>query len=194
MEDVVHAHSRFPPSFDDNPFTYAFALASMSAIAFVSIGLLLSWWFEARDHRTIRRMHFNDLTFPQGPGFWERLFTRRPMTLFHYHRVIMGSFLVSFILGTMPDAIVMILWGEAHDATMAIAFDADRICDGLAMIPFMFAVVVGWRCSDSLVHALASPGEYEPPAISWRLVRERGRAVLFILLMSIGVVFYKAQL
>lgn len=191
---AVLAEPRFPPSFDDNPVSYALALASLSCVSFIALGVLLSWWFDARGQKAIRAMVFNEMGVSQGPGFWQRVWRRQPLTLLHYHRLLMGGFLLTFVFALLPDTFVMLAWGEASAHMMVILFSLDRFGDALAVIPFLTAVITGYRCRDALFHQLTIRGEYHPQSISWKLVRDRMRAVILLIVMSIGVAVYKSQL
>ena len=114
----------FPPSFEGNPFSYAFALFSLTLICALAIAMLLQFLFEARARKAAQKIASNRIC--------ERVPFASPLSI---HRWIMTGFLVTILLGGLPDVLVLFMWGEASDETMERLFLIDRICDGLTVAP-----------------------------------------------------------
>lgn len=180
--DVANGLTRFPPSFDNNPALYAFALFSLSLITSISLGIVIGYGLEARRAREVDRLIQNQLTRVDTPAL-------SPVSI---HRLIVSGFLLTIIFGALPDVLVMLAWGEAADTTMTILFDVDRAFDGLTLLPFLGSVFISLRAAQVVDHRLA----VEPLKIrikpSWGMIRDKMKIAALVLFISAGVTFYKS--
>jgi hypothetical protein len=59
--------SRFPPSFDGNPWSYGYALFGLTLVSAASATVLVSYLLEARERRAINRLLENQVVPAAGP-------------------------------------------------------------------------------------------------------------------------------
>jgi hypothetical protein len=180
--DFAAAAERFPPSFDNSPFFYAFALFSLSLITSISLGVVIGHALEARRAREVDRLIGNPLPRVKVSAL-------SPVSI---HRLIVSGFLLTIIFEALPNVLVMLAWGEASDATMRSLFDIDRACDGMALLPFMASILVSLRAAPVVDHRLA----VEPLRIqlrpTWGMIRDKLKITGLVLFISAGVTFYKS--
>lgn len=173
---------RFPPSFDDSPLAYAFALFSLALITSISLAQVTSYLLEHRREREINR-RLNNQAYPPRPHGW---------TLLDLHRLIVSGFLLTIIFGALPDVLTLLAWGEASDDTMWNLFLIDRAFDGAASLPFLGAIFVSIRAGGSVAHVLGR----DPIQIELRptkgMVRDKLKIMGAVLCIAVGVTFYKA--
>lgn len=173
---------RFPPSFDDSPFAYAFALFSLTIVTALSLSIVIGYALEGRREREISRRIGNWASAPRKNG----------VTLLGLHRVIVGGFLLTIIMGALPDVLVLLAWGEASDETMWTLFLVDRAFDGLLLLPFLFSVFITIKAGMPVDHLLGR----EPVKVSlrptWGMVREKLKIVGAVLCISVGVTLFKS--
>lgn len=174
--------NRYPPSFDDNPLTYGFAIFSLTLICAFSIAMLMHFVFEARAKRAALKM-FHQPSQPPLP--WAS-----PLTI---HRSIVICFLCTILLGAFPDVLVLFAWGEASDRTMTTLFLMDRIGDVLNFAPFTAAVALSAWGSQVVPQQLIrdTPVTVLPP--TWRTVKDQAKIVAMVLIIAIGVTIAKAK-
>ena len=173
---------RFPPSFDDSPLAYGFALFSLTLVTAISLHIVIGYALESRREREISRRIQNRAYPPRRNG----------LTLLGLHRIIVSGFLTTIILGAGPDVLVLLSWGEASDATMWTLFQIDRICDALLLLPFMVSVFFTLRAGMPVDHLLG----LDPIKISLRpscgMVRDKLKIMGAVLCIAGGVTLYKA--
>jgi len=175
--------SAFPPSFDGNPWTYGFALFSLTLVSAMSLAQVLAYVFEERRQREIDRQIHN--AAPAAPML--------PMSTLMAFRRIVFSFLLMAFLGAAPDAVILLLWTGRADATMEWLYFVDRICDGLVMMPFCSALWLLARTRQALPQALAMVVNIPLGPFRWRMLAENVKIVGAVLVIAIGVTLGKAS-
>lgn len=176
------ALSPFPPSFDDNPWSYGFALFSAVLISSLCLAHLLGYAFDYhrtleadRKRGTARRARF--LNFGSAECVY---------------RMIVGGLLTALLVRVLPDAVVMLAWGEASSETMTILFGIDRYLDGLAIIPFIFSSLLLVWSSQAIPDGLMAEAQNRLAPPRWEMLRNRGKIALVVLVIAVGVTLGKA--
>jgi hypothetical protein len=179
---AIDIASRFPPSFDDNPWSYGYALFSLALITSISLAFLIGWGLEHRREAEINRIIRNQAHPPRRHG----------LTLLGLYRLLVSGLLLTIVFGAMPDVLVLLAWGEASDNTMWLLFEIDRAMDGAASLPFLFFVILSIRAAPVVDHVIG----IDPVKVSlrptWGMVRDKLKIVGMVLCIAAGVTFYKA--
>ncbi len=181
---ISHAtlQTDFPPSFNGNPWSYGFALFSLTLICAFASAMLLHFIFEARAKRAALELFDMD---PVNPVPWSS-----PLTI---HRMIVTGFLLTVLFGAFPDVLVMFWWGEASDSTMNMLFLIDRIGDGLTFAPFSMAVAMSAWGSQVLPQQLIRvPARVRRPTL--RTISDELKIAGLVLIIAIGVTLAKANI
>ncbi len=173
--------SDFPPSFDGNPWSYGFALFSLTLICSLATAMLLQFVFEWRAGREVQKIAANRVSEP--------LHWASPLTV---HRLIIAGFLLTILLGALPDVLVLYSWGEASRGTMETLFMIDRIGDGLTVAPFVTAAILSAWGLQVLPQQLVRETRVllQPPR--WETVKPSLKIAAMVLIISIGVTVAKA--
>jgi len=181
------AVTRFPPSFDNNPLTYGFALFSLSLVTAVSMAIIIGWVVEARRSCRIDQIIRNPIPRPLRRG-------RKPgcISAVTLYRLIVGLLLSTVVSGALPDVAVLLAWGEASPTMMDVLFSIDRICDGALLLPFLVAIFLIARATQVTEHRLA----LDPVMVKLRpakgVLREKAKMVGLLLLIAAAVTVFKA--
>jgi hypothetical protein len=112
------AASPFPPSFDNNPMVFAWALFARMLV------------FSLASATVVKIMARNAA---------ERLPTNHPV---YYHRLVMMCFLWTAIMGSSSDVMTYLFWGEASVETTSFILLLCRVIDACTMAPFVMALFV----------------------------------------------------
>jgi hypothetical protein len=96
------------------------------------------------------------------------------------------------LLGTLPDVLVLLAWGEASDTTMWTFFQLDRIGDGMAGLPFIAFALTHAIAKERIEHRLTINAEGVPFTLSWFKAKEKVKIVGWSLVIACGVTLYKA--
>jgi hypothetical protein len=194
---MANGAQRFPPSFADSPYSYAFALSSLSAVTFVSFAMIIGYAMENRVDRDMRRA-VGDRQWHPNCNKW---------TLWTYYKLVMSGFFLTVIFGAAPDVLTMFFWGEASDDTMNALFHFDRIMDGMVAVPFFASVAIATACHQAMGHRLSfdkktegllsanrdgGDGRFRVRGVNWLGVREKAKVVGMAILVSLAVTVYKA--
>lgn len=171
----------FPPTFHGNPWSYGFALFSLTLICALSIAMLLQFIFEARAAKAAQEIAVNRVTEPLP---WAS-----PLTI---HRLIIAGFLVTILLGALPDVLVLYSWGEASRTTMERLFLIDRIGDGLTVAPFTGAAVLSAWGLQVLPQQLVRETRVMLQRPRWETVKAQVKIASTVLVIAIGVTVAKA--
>lgn len=182
---LAAATSPFPPSFDGNPWTYGFALFSLTLVSALSLGQLLAYAFEARRAREVSRLLHNAAPRPMPVPV--------PISTLAAHRLIVSSFLLMAFFGAAPDVLILLAWGEAGNATLEALYLVDRLGDGFVMFPFLSALWMLARTSQALPQQLAKAVEIPLGPFRWQMLRENLRVVGLVLFIAAGVTLGKAS-
>lgn len=174
--------ARFPPSFDDSPLGYAFALFSLALITSLSLAILTGYALEHRRECEINRRIGNKAYPPRYHG----------LTLIGLHRLIVSGLLLTIVFGALPDVLSLLAWGEASDEVMWTLFEIDRLGDGLASLPFLFSVFVAVRAGPNVEHLLGRNPIKVSLRPTWGMVHDKLKIVGVVLCIAAGVTFYKA--
>lgn len=178
--------SAFPPSFEGNPLTYGFALFSLSLLSMLSVARI---WGLISDLHKVRQLERSLLWYirPREPlSRWSAL------TL---HETKLACLYLSIFLGAFPDVLILLLWGEASNQTMVRLFMMDRIGDGLTLLPFATAMMIGCWLQQVIPQKLIANSrhdEVKPPNL--RAVLPTLRICLVLLVLASGVTMGKASL
>lgn len=180
---MVHqALSRFPPSFDGNPWTYGFALFSLTLVSAISLAILIGYALEYRARREINVAIDNPVT---QPAF--------PMTSpFSLYRWIICGFLLTIVMGALPDVLVLLAWGEASADTMEALFMFDRLADGLLILPYLCSAFLAVWAGQAVDHKLALDSIPMGLRPSWAMMRDRIKMAGLVLFIAIGVTLAKS--
>lgn len=185
MEPTAVATSPFPPSFDGNPWTYGFALFSLTLISAISLTVIVGFILEARAKR-----QFDQAT--------NNYVIQRPFPVMHpvsLHRAIVGGLLLTIFMGAFPDVLIMLAWGEASVRTMETLYIVDRLGDGFLIIPFLCSVLLKISAGQVVDHLLAvdmaQPNSIKL-RVSWQRLRERLKMAAIVLLIAVGVTLAKS--
>lgn len=175
--------SAYPPSFDGNPWSYGFALFSLTLICAFAIAMLMHFVFETRARRAAYKA-FGQIE-PQYRVPWAS-----PLTI---HRMIVTGFLLTVLVGAFPDVLLLFAWGEASNRTMDTLFLIDRIGDGLTFAPFTAAVALSAWGSQVVPQQLIrdTPATVRKP--TWRTVKDQAKITAMVLIIAIGVTIAKAS-
>lgn len=175
--------SRFPPSFDGNPWSYGFALFSLTLISAIALTILIGYLSEARARREIDERIGNMVPAALSPS---------ALSPYVLHRLIIAGLMLTIVLGAVPDVLLLLAWGEAGDSTLDTLFLVDRVCDGLTLAPFLASTLLLLWAGQAVDHRLS----IEPVKVrlrpSWQAIRERLKLVLLVLLIAVGVTFAKS--
>jgi hypothetical protein len=180
--DEMALHSTYPPSFAGNPWSYGFALFSLTLICAFAIAMLLHFVFEARAKRAVLKFFGQH---PQPPLPWAS-----PLTI---HRTIVMCFLATILLGAFPDVLVLFAWGEASNRTMDVLFLLDRIGDGSTFVPFTAAVALSAWGAQVVPQQLIRDTPVVVSAFKWRTVKDQAKVVVMVLIIAVGVTIAKAK-
>lgn len=181
---AVDLHTRFPPSFGDNPWAYGFALFGLTIISAMSLAILAGILLEARHNRQIDAAVGNVAVKSLSPA----------ITTLTLYRVKLACLLSTIAIGASPDVLVMLAWGEASDRMMAALFTLDRLGDGLALLPFVAFVMTVALSGGSVAHRLALDPYQVDLTPRWSRIRQKLQIALCAFLIAIGVTLYKASL
>lgn len=172
----------YPPSFDGNPWSYGFALFSLTLICAFAVAMLLHFMFESRARKAAYKV-FGQL--PERPLPWAS-----PLVI---HRMIVTGFLLTVLFGAFPDVLVLFAWGEGSRATMDALFLIDRIGDGLTFAPFTAAVALSAWGSQVVPQQLIRDTPVTVRAPTWRTIKDQAKITGMVLIIAAGVTIAKAK-
>lgn len=173
--------SRYPPSFEGNPWSYGFALFSLTLICALAIAMLMHMLFESRAKHAAYQMLGQD---PPPPEPWAS-----PLTI---HRSIVACFLMTILFGAFPDVLILFLWGDAAPETMDLLFFTDRVGDGLTGIPFTAAAALTAWGSQVVPQQLIRNTPIPVRAPTWRTFKDQAKIAGMVLFIALGVTLAKA--
>lgn len=183
MDTPAIAASRFPPSFDGNPWSYGFALFGLTLISALCVAQLMLFWFESRAREAAAASPAVHTFPPVAAATWT------PLSI---HRWIMTGVLTTILFGALPDVLILFFWGEASVTTMDNLFLADRLLDGLTIFPFLTASLLSAWASQVIPQQLFGAATIALQRPRWWMIRERLKVVLFVLAIAVGVTIGKA--
>lgn len=175
------SQTTFPPSFDDNPWSYGFALFSLTTICAVALSMLGQFLFERRARIAAEKVALNLPHIPQPFA-----------TPLGIHRTIISCFLATILLGALPDTLVLFFWGEASTQTMEWLFLIDRAGDGLTIVPFLSAAMLSAWGIQAIPQALIREARVQLRRPGWDTVKDKLKIAAVVLAISIGVTIAKA--
>lgn len=175
------AVSDFPPGFQENPWSYGFALFASVLISALTLSHMLGYLFEHRRERDAQRLL--GAIKPKPMPFWSVL---------NVHRQIMFSLMLTLFLRAAPDGLVMLAWGEGSPHTMRVLFALDRYWDGLALLPFVYASgLLAWGMQ-TIPQRLIHEAQIQLSRPQWPVVKAKVKIVFLALTIAIGVTLVKA--
>jgi glycopeptide antibiotics resistance protein len=170
----------FPPSFEGSPWSYGFALFSLTLICALAFAMLSQFVFDWRARREAQKIASNRVTDPVPFA--------SPLSL---HRWIITGFLLTILLGAFPDVLVLFMWGEAEDTTMERLFIIDRLGDGLTIFPFtVSATLSAWGIQVLPQQLISTRVLLQRP--KWETVKAQVKIIGMVLVIAIGVTLAKA--
>lgn len=183
---ALYGHpSPFPPSFDGNPWSYAFGLFGDVVAASLALTMLLVFVFERRRHRQIHIILGNHASQDVSVKPWSPLWL---------YRSGMMCFLSFVVMRTMPDAVWMLAWGEVNLQTIEFMLAADLIADGLSVVPLLFAAVFWAWGRQVITQKLSEGGQIRvtgaPP---WDVIRKNLKIVVVVFIIAILVTIGKSS-
>lgn len=174
--------SPYPPSFDGNPWTYGFALFSLTLVCALSVAKLLHFLFEHRARLAA--------WVASGKPGRPRYSLSSPRLL---HQFIITGFLLTILLEAFPDVLILFAWGEASTDTIDILFLLDRVCDGMTSIPLL-AAAAAWAYGEHVAPPqLITAQDVVIRAPQLRTFKGQLRIVGVVLFIATGVTFAKAH-
>lgn len=176
--------SPFPPSFDGNPWTYGFALFSLTLVSALSLTQLLAFWSERRRVWTIYRLLQSEVPPPRPVP---------PLSVLGAHQRIIASLLLMAFLGATPDVFILMTWGEGGAPTLELLYLLDRVCDGLCVFPFLNATFLMIRTRQAMQQQLAKAADIPLGPFRWAQLRQNAKVFVIVLLIAIGVTLGKAS-
>lgn len=184
VQSIYGTPSPFPPSFEGNPWSYAFGLFGDVVAPAVALSILLTFVFEKRRFAQIHRLLGNPL--PQYPMI--------PWTPLWLYRMGMMCFLTFVVMRAMPDALWMLAWGEVSLPTIEFMLRLDLVADGLSIIP-LFLATCCWAWGRQVIPQKLAEGRTavvsgHPP---WQLILKNARIVAVVLVISLLVTIGKAS-
>lgn len=106
-------NAALPPSFGDNPWLYAWALGSVSAIAILM--MMIAGWM-ARD-------------------IWRDRYHLPPTNTLMLVRTVLMFAAATSVLRNLPEAVMLYSWNEVDEQTMGLILLLKRFADGVAIAP-----------------------------------------------------------
>ena len=182
VQRAVDMTTRFPPTFEDNALAYAFALFSLTVISAMSTAFLSGFLFEKRLKRQLAEKLDNLVL--------QAAFSAR--SSLSIYRFQISCLLWMALIGTLPDVLVLLCWGEASNATMWFLFQFDRVMDGFAGIPFALFALSYVLSGGAIKHRLAFDAEDVPLQPRWVQIKDEVKIVGLALIIALGVTLYKA--
>lgn len=173
----------FPPSFDGNPWTYGFALFSLTLVSALSLAQLLAFAFEGQREREVHRLVGNPLPRPSA----------YPMSALVAFRLIVCSFLLMAFSGAAPDVLILLAWGEATDRTIEVLYFIDRMGDGFVMFPFMTAIWLLARTKQPLEQQLAKAVSIPLGPFQFVNLMQNMKITAVVFVIAAGVTLGKAS-
>lgn len=174
---------RFPPSFDNSPLSYGFAVFSLTLVSALSLAQLLSYWFEGRARREAQKIAMNLVTEPLAS-----------FSALQVHRMIVSGFLLTILFGALPDVLVLLFWGEAADRTMEALFLIDRVLDGALLFPFLWSIAMLAYAYQAIPQTLVRNAGVGLARPTWQMVRDKLKIIGAVLVLAVGVTLAKAGL
>lgn len=162
--------SHLPPSFDGNPFLYAWALTSVMTIACLGIGV--AGWM-ARDT-------------------WRDRYRVHPQSLLFLYRCQMGLCGFAAFFRAMPEVLYLQVYGDpdVSPALQGAIITAKRIADGLALWPVAAWVLIMVATYVPLVLALTTgPARGVIVDVPTTWPRLRRPAFLFVCIVLTAIAF-----
>lgn len=163
-------------------WTYGLALFSLTIISAISLAVLSGYLFEYHISKEAKQRLYNPVD-QAAPHIYSS---------FTLYRFQIGCLLLMALLGTLPDVLVLLAWGEASNDTMWVFFQLDRIGDGLAGMPFIAFALTHAIAKERIAHRLSLDAERVPLSISWLKAKEKVKIVGWSLVIACGVTLYKA--
>jgi hypothetical protein len=120
------ARGPYPPSFDNSPIVFGWALFSRILILTLSVASLV-------------RISSRNRT--------EKVEANHPV---YYHRMTVSCFLTAAAMGSLSDVINYLTWGEVSERSTMICLMTSQILNALTMFPMVMALFVPvwlrWLC------------------------------------------------
>lgn len=173
--------SPYPPSFDGNPWSYGFALFSLTLICAMCAAMLLHFLFEFRARLAARAKAGEDDHLP--------FICASPLTI---HRAIVMGFLMTILIGAFPDVLILYSWGEAGPEVIDALFLIDRICDGMTSIPLLFSFLLSAWSAQVIPQQLITTRDIGIRAPQLRTVVGQFKIVGMVSIIATGVTIAKA--
>ena len=171
----------FPPAFEGNPWSYGFALFSLTLVCALSVAMLLQFLFDWHARREVQKVALNRVCDPVPFA--------SPLSI---HRIIISCFLFTILLGALPDVIVLFAYGEVSRATLEGLVLIDRIGDGLTVAPFVCAAVLSAWGMQVLPQQLVRETRVLLSRPRWETIKGQVKIAAMVLVNAIGVTIAKA--
>ncbi len=165
---ILKTSSMFPPAYGDNPFVFSLALGSMLYVSLMAIA-------------TSIRMGCTIVGARRHGLRWGHALM--------LHRIFVIGLLLTLILGRLPDAITILLWGEptVSPEFMTRFMLADRVLDGLAVVPFCVGILCLWFSSKGSTVTMMAEAAAVDIRATWPTLRVPIRLAGLVFLVTVLV-------
>lgn len=131
--DATAVTSPYPPSFDNNPLIFGWALFARLLVFSLSVATLI-------------RIRANNIA--------ERLPANHPV---YHHRMVTVALLWAALCGSLSDVVTYLFWGEVSTGSTAIVLLLAQLLNALTLIPFLMALFtplwLKWLCTMGVLNA-----------------------------------------
>lgn len=138
----------FPPAYGESPLMYGGALFGLLAISCLFMAVLADFW--------LMRAHAD------RQGKWWLNPGRMHAPLLAYRGQIVAVALMA-VLGTLPDVLYLLSWGETPTTATYTLVRLDRTCDFMSAVPGAYAAISFLANRQSLEHRLEFGGGSKMP-------------------------------
>lgn len=165
--EALQAGTSIPPSFDQNPWAYGFALFGLIVLTSLTAAGMV---------RVARCID------PHRDGYGS------PITLDRLRKLALGMTLLTLAL---PDVIILLAWGEISDAAMMNLWVLDRFLDGMTILPFLVACGISIRGGERIDTALVMAPNRSDMWPTWRQTRDHISIIVLVAIIAAGVALGK---
>lgn len=183
MANLYVQPSPFPPSFEGNPWSYAFGLFGDVVAAALALTILLAYLTDKRRLTQISRMLGNPVKQEQP----------KPNSLVSIYQTGNIAILTFVVMRTLPDAMWMLAWGEVSERTIRFLLALDLMLDGLSLVPLTLAIMCWAIGRQAIPQVLSHVTVGVSGRFPWDVVLRNARIVLVVFAIAVGVTIGKAN-
>lgn len=169
---MEHAVTIFPPAYGESPLMYGGALFGLLTISCLFMAVLAD------------ALLTRSRTERQGI-LWLNPGKLHPPLLAYRGQVIAVALMA--LLGTFPDALYLLSWGEAPTAATYTLVRLDRTCDFMSAVPGAYAAVSFLANRQSLEHRLEFGGGAHMPEASSLISKVEAKRYLKVVVLALFI-------